>query len=257
MKKAMKLISNPVVFVVLNLIVYALYGILVGLSLFPSVLIVVAFAHIPVVTSFAHYALIALGLGLGVFVFLITGLLVFGLAERLLTLGFKPGTYSTDSIVFMRWIINAGVHTLCLNMILPFLCGSSFIKVYFKIIGCKFGRDVFFNSPGLHDAYLLEMGDNVVIGGKADVNCHIFEGNRLILDKVKIGSDVLIGAYSYIMPGVTIEDKCDVGAGSIIRKNRVIEAGSVTTPLPALPLRQTVTLMRIAKSGIKQNKVRR
>ncbi|MCL1853692.1 MAG: hypothetical protein FWF88_11795 [Peptococcaceae bacterium] len=141
MKKAMQLIRNPIVFVLLNLIVYAFYGVLTGISLFPAVLTVAAFALIPATYNVVHYALLALGLGLSVFVFLLAGLFVFGLTERLLTLGFKPGTYTVNSAVFARWLIYAGVHSLCLHMILPFVCGSDFIKVYFRIAGCKFGRN--------------------------------------------------------------------------------------------------------------------
>ena len=76
--------------------------------------------------------------------------------------------------------------------------------MFYILLGAKIGKNVFINTPKLSDAYLLELGDNVVIGGDSAITCHIFEGNSLILGKIKIGSNSLIGAESYIMPGVTI-----------------------------------------------------
>jgi len=241
------LMSNKTIFLLLNFILYVFYGVLVGVCLIPSALLVIsAYYHAPELTIIKA-CVAAIALGIGIFLFFITGLIVFGITERLLTLGFKPGKYSKDSPVFVRWIVYSGVHTIALSLILPFVLGSGFSQIYYKLIGCKFGKDVFINSVGLHDAYLLELGDNVVIGGKSDITCHTFEGDSLTLGKVKIGNNVLIGANCYIMPGVTIGDNCDIGANSVIRKNKEIKGNSIIMPIPGLPAKQAAKLLNITK----------
>ena len=103
------------------------------------------------------------------------------------------------------------------------MAGSTFSKMFYRILGAKIGKNTFINTKGLHDAYLLEIGDNVVIGGETNISCHIFEGNELILGKIKIGSNTLIGTNCYIMPDVTIGERCSIGLYSYIRKKRKIE----------------------------------
>lgn len=63
------------------------------------------------------------------------------------------------------------------------MSGTPFAKLFYKMLGCKIGKNVFINTKGLHDSYLLEIEDNVVIGGDSNINCHIFEGRELILRK--------------------------------------------------------------------------
>lgn len=50
-------------------------------------------------------------------------------------------------------------------------------------------------------------------------------------DPISIGSDVWIGAGAMILPGVTIGDKCVIGAGSVVRED--VAGGTVVAGNPA------------------------
>lgn len=247
MGKAIKaLASNPVSFLIMNFILYIFYGVLIGFSLLPSAFLVkYGFNYID--ESFGML-IVCMFAGMSVFLFLIMGLFVFGLTERFLSLGLKPGKYPIDSAKFVRWIVYGGVHTLSINLILPFVMGSGFSKIYYRIIGCRFGEDVFINTVGLHDAYLLEIGNNVVIGGKSDITCHTFENGYLSLKKVTIGNNVLIGANVYIMPGVNIGNNCDIGANSLIRKDKQVPDRSLIMQMPGLPARELAAQLNAPKA---------
>jgi len=54
----------------------------------------------------------------------------------------------------------------------------------------------------LNDAYLLEIGDNSIVGGKSTLSCHIFEKGRLILKRITIGKNCMVGACTYVHPGL-------------------------------------------------------
>lgn len=129
-------------------------------------------------------------------------------------------------------------------MVLPYVSGTVWNKLFYKILGAKIGKNVFINSPKLSDAYLLELGDNVVIGGDASINCHIFEGNSLILGKVKIGSNTLISAETYIMPGATIGNHCNIGLKAIIRKNKNIPDNSMILSFPGTPAKKVAEILK-------------
>ncbi|MBP3285107.1 MAG: hypothetical protein J6M02_06365 [Clostridia bacterium] len=245
MKKIIQfLVANPVIFAIGSLVAYIFYGIVLGISLVPSgYLLYQAYRYLDF-SQVPQFLLFFLCIGVSVYLFFITALLVFGLVERVLVIGFKPGRYSTKSFTFVRWLLYSGLHTFLLHFVLPYTTGTCWSKIFYRILGCKIGKNVFINTNGLHDAYLLELGDNVVIGGNTDISCHIFEGNELILGKIRIGSDTLIGTGCYIMPGAEIGNHCNIGIYSYVRKKKKIEDNSMIIAIPGLPAKQVVEIMK-------------
>ncbi len=245
MKKFLySLITNPIIFSIGMIIVYTFYGLVIGASLAPSLFIVYKTFHLLDFSVWYHFIMMGITIGICLYLFFIIALFIFGIVEKILVIGFKPGKYPTASFTFIRWLIYSGLHILLLNTVMPFMAGSDFAKIFYRILGAKIGKNVFINTRGLHDAYLLEIGDNVVIGGETDISCHIFEGNHLILGKIKIGDNTLIGTHCYIMPDVTIGNKCNIGLYSYIRKKRNIEDGSMIMAVPGMSARKVAELIK-------------
>ena len=90
---------------------------------------------------------------------------------------------------------------------------------------------------------MLEIEDNVVIGGDANISCHIFEGRYLILNKIKIGANTLISAEAYLMPGVEVGKNCNIGLKAYVRKNRKIEDGSIIMAVPGVPSKKVAEII--------------
>jgi acetyltransferase-like isoleucine patch superfamily enzyme len=149
----------------------------------------------------------------------------------------KAGRYPMVSFTMLRWLIYSGVYHLAGKTILDYLPLSFLIIIFFRIVGAKIGKNAALNTWFLNDAYLLEIGDNVVIGGKSDISCHTFEKGTLLLQHVKIGDNTLIGQQCYISPGVTIGKNCVIGQYSFIRKNKQIPDRTVIAALGGLPIR--------------------
>jgi len=132
-----------------------------------------------------------------------------------------------------------------------------FYKLYFKQIGkkCRFGHKCYFevpeniqmgnNSSFNKDCWVsggggLNIGNNVLIGPKVIIhsaNHNYCKMDQLIINQghtfkhVNIGNDVWIGAGVIVLPGVTIENGCVIGAGSVVTKN--IPSYSVAVGNPA------------------------
>jgi acetyltransferase-like isoleucine patch superfamily enzyme len=109
------------------------------------------------------------------------------------------------------------------------------VKVFFlRLIGCKIGKNVVLaGEEMIFDPYVTEIGDNTTIGTRAMILGHIGEQGVLHVRKTHIGSMVLIGTDSIIMPGVTIEDNVVVGAKSLVLKGQVLKAGKAYAGTPA------------------------
>ena len=111
------------------------------------------------------------------------------------------------------------------------------LKSFFlSLIGCKIGKNVFLaGEEWISDPCVIEIGDNTMIGVRALITGHLAE-DKLIIKKIKIGKNCLIGGDSFIMPGVTIEDNVVVGAKSLITKNKRLEKGKIYAGVPAKEL---------------------
>ncbi len=238
------LMNNPLTSMLISLLTYVFYGAVIGISMFPSIYLVYRFVDYIEFDSIKSIILLSVVVGISIYLFFIFALLVFAIVERILVIGFKPGRYPSTSPLFARWLLYSGLHVILLNLVLPYVSGTVFAKIFYRILGAKIGKNVFINTVGLHDSYLLEIDDNVVIGGDANISCHIFEGNHLILGNVKIGSNTLISAESYIMPGVTIGKNCNIGLKSYIRKNRNIEDGSMIMSVPGIPCKKVAEIIK-------------
>ncbi|MEI6385254.1 MAG: DapH/DapD/GlmU-related protein [Spirochaetota bacterium] len=239
--------------ILITLVIYSVYATVLGLSLAPSVALVYwavgglfpAGAADGAVGAGA-IVLFALCLGAAVYLYFIAGILVQGSIFRLLSLGVGPGRYPLASVTTLRWLIYSGIYTITSTTILPLIPVSFFSNLYFRIIGCRFGKRVYLNSYMLLDPYLIEIGDDVTIGGQTDLSAHSFEGNTLILDRIRIGSGTLIGAHCYISPGVTIGRSCVIGLGSFLRRGTAVPDGAVYTSLAALPVKRMAALEKRA-----------
>jgi acetyltransferase-like isoleucine patch superfamily enzyme len=112
--------------------------------------------------------------------------------------------------------------------------------------GVKIGKNVSVIVPGtILDPELVEIGYNTIIGGDTIISGHAAEFtdeffssdpthcvNRIALKRVKIGKNCLIGARSFIWPGVVIEDNVTVGSGAIVLEETYLPTNSTWVCVP-------------------------
>lgn len=99
---------------------------------------------------------------------------------------------------------------------------SFFANGYYRLAGCKIGKNVNLNTITLNDPSLVEIGDNVVIGGGATLNGHLVERNRIVLEKITIGHSALVGGGSMVGPGSRIGNQSVLASRAVLPKRKVI-----------------------------------
>jgi len=238
-----RLLRNPVSFEITSIFVYAFYCIVFAIASIPSIYLVYR-GTILLDDRFLMLIVFTVICFLAFYLFLVSSSIFVGFVERLLTLGFKPGAYPPGSPVFFRWLIYSGLHLWLVNLVLPFLRGNNWIKIYLRVAGAKVGKETFINTKEIYDSYLVEIGDRVLIGGEAFLNCHLFEHGHLNLDKIIIGDDSTIGAKAYLTPGTRIGKNSAVGMNTYLRRNTEVEDGETVMTPPGMSVRQIVKLMR-------------
>ncbi|MBQ0046825.1 MAG: acyltransferase [Prevotellaceae bacterium] len=104
--------------------------------------------------------------------------------------------------------------------------------------GMKVGKDLSIQDGVIVDVshcWLIEIGDRVTLAPRVYLLAHDASTKRelgyTVLGRVKIGSDVFIGARTIVLPGVTIGDHVIIGAGSVVAHD--IPSNSVAVGSPA------------------------
>jgi acetyltransferase-like isoleucine patch superfamily enzyme len=127
---------------------------------------------------------------------------------------------------------------------------------YFRGLGVRIGEGTrFFGADAFmfgSEPYLVQVGRGCFITNGVKFITHdgaalLFRDRYPDLDLVapiRIGNGVFIGSSAIIMPGVTIGDRCIVGAGSIV--TRSVEEGSVIAGVPAKRLKSTEEYLEAA-----------
>ena len=241
----------------LTLIAYAFYACVVGLGLAPSVLVVtisfmrfiapaIAEARVPETGAIVLFSMCIAG---SFFLFFFFGLLLMGILMRILSFGVKTGRHRAASLTTLFWMLESGIFTYVWRMILPFVPMTFVSQMFYRLAGCRIGKNVWINTLQLNDPSLVTIGDNTVIGGDAVIAPHVFENGRLILERVRIGRDCLIGAEAYISPGVTIGDGSVIGLRAYIRKGTRVPPGSRLISPSGLPPYRVYELERGTRGG--------
>ncbi len=104
--------------------------------------------------------------------------------------------------------------------------------VLFRALGAKIGKNSFLAGP-LLDPPLVSIGNNSIVGHLAVIYCHAIEGQSLSMDRVKIGSNVTLGAFAIVMGGVEIGDNSIVASGAVVSKGTKIPSGQIWGGVPA------------------------
>ncbi len=151
--------------------------------------------------------------------------LLFFLFFRSLYSPVPDGKYSKKSYEYHRLGVRHAYYRVYTDLLRPINFVKSFSALY-KLFGAKIGEEVYVGSIILNPER-LEIGDNCFLGNNATLTGHIFEGDYVILKKIKIGNSVTIGTNSTIFPGVEIGDNAVIGAMAIIPFGKKIPKNSV------------------------------
>jgi acetyltransferase-like isoleucine patch superfamily enzyme len=210
-------------------------GVLViGLAMLPgSLLIYYAWTHTLVYSIILRLWLVCVSVAVAYFIYGFSLIFILGVLRIVFRLNLKEGEYRIASLGIYRWIFINGLYMIASITFMDFILLSSFAVLFFRLMGAKVGKNVQINSKKCFDLSLIEIGDNTVIGGYATVMCHSFERNRLILRKVKIGKNVVIGLNSVVLSGAEIGDGAFITAGGVLGKNKQVEPYSVYAGVPA------------------------
>ncbi len=121
--------------------------------------------------------------------------------------------------------------------------------------GAQIGRSTIIGNGRLFNPERTIIGDNCFFGYDAILSGHVYEGDQLYLQTVRLGNNVTVGANAVILPGANIGDNVLIGANTVVPKDKVIPPNTIWVRGKALPRSMVQDLtIRDSKSMINGSK---
>lgn len=189
---------------------------------------------------FSHIFIFSISIAFTYLILVFSMMISSAIFIRLLRVRYEEGEYETTihNKTSFKFVLSYALYFPTYKVI-GFLNMPPIKSLFLKMIGCKIGKNVVLSADEwIFDPYVTEIGDNTTIGARSMILGHIGEG-RLIVKKIKIGKNCLIGGDSFIMPGAIIEDNVVLGAKSLVLKNQILKNGKKYAGIPAQEIKTT------------------
>ena len=160
----------------------------------------------------------------GFFLFGVTLIFLAVTTKNLFNFRVIPGLHTIHSMECFRWMGYNAMILVVNSAFLDVFRLSPFQTLFYQLMGAKVGKGLNVNTSGLADLSLLDIGDNVLIGGGVALICHASERGFIRLAPTKIGNNVSVGLGSVIMPD------CEIGDGAVITPCSLLPKGTRIPP---------------------------
>ena len=211
---------------VVALIPLYIIGILaMGISALPGVIF---FNYVMDITGslpiLLHHLSVGCGLVVSYFLYGLTLIFVIPLFNFLMPFRLKPfrgGYYSLETV---PWYFHNAFTYIVRYTFLEFVTPTPINMLFYRMMGMKIGKNAHINTTNISDPCIIEIGDNVTIGGSVYIIGHYASKGFLIVERVKIHDRVTIGLKATIMGDV------EIGEGAMIGPHEVILPKSRVAP---------------------------
>lgn len=194
-----------------------LYIVCMGVSLTPGIML---YNTISTATAESHTIIKSFSLGLsfatGFFLYGFSLIFVVPLVNKLLPLKVRPQRSSWFSLSVIPWYYHNALTYLVRYTFLDFITPTPLNKLFYQMMGMKVGKGTMINTSNISDPCLIEIGDNVTIGGSCTLVAHYGMKGILIIDKLVIEDNAVIGLRASLFGDVVI------GRGGVVKPHEVI-----------------------------------
>ncbi len=209
-----------------------------GLSLFPMIyFFYVVWKFMSIYPVWLKILVFSFSIPFGYFLFGTALIFLCVLTKNIMRFKIAPGLYHIHSRECLNWLGYSTMILIANNAFLDIFRLSPYQTLFYRLMGAKVGERANINTAGLADLSMLEIGDDVLIGGGVALICHASERGFIRLAPTKIGNGVSIGIGSVIMPGVEIGDGASIAPCSLVPKGTKIPARGVWGGNPVIDLR--------------------
>jgi acetyltransferase-like isoleucine patch superfamily enzyme len=118
-----------------------------------------------------------------------------------------------------RWAVHAGIFNFVrvLGLLRLIHANPLLRRLFYRFSGAKIHPSVVFSLDSyVFDPFLVEIGEGSKLGEFVHLSGHYSDKKHFVIQKTRIGKNVIIGGGSRIIPGVTVADDTFIRARSLV-----------------------------------------
>ena len=154
--------------------------------------------------------------------------------KKILIGRYKPSNKPLWSMFVWK---NELVNSLCESLVYPSLVGMTmgtpFAAWFFRLMGVKVGKNVYFETTEITEFDLVTIGDNTSLNHRCTIQTHLFEDRVMKMSDLKIGNHCNLGSMSVVLYDSVMENNSSISALSLVMKGEVIQQGTKWVGSPA------------------------
>jgi len=219
-----------------TIVLYTIAACALGLALVPSILLIQR--AVPLLSGAGWWRLPAFGVVAGAAIFLwgFSLLVVVPVFNLVLPTRIHPFRGGYFTIAALPWYLHNGLFYLVRFTFLPFVTLTPAGVLFLRAMGMRMGRRPRITTENLSDVSLITLGDDVTIGGSAQIFCHYGGAGNLVLAPVVIGTGATIGEKATVMGDVQVGEGATILAHSVLLPGTRVPAGERWGGVPARPI---------------------
>jgi hypothetical protein len=203
-------------FIIFSLVISVCF-LIIGIGLIPSTYLFTSI--IEIVKEYPLYfkiPVLAISLAISYLLYGYTIIFLVPAINWILRIKLKPFKCIVYSLEALPWFIHNALTYIVRYTFLELFTPSPFSHLFFRMMGMKIGKNSIVNTTRISDPSMIEIGDNVTLGGSTDLVPHYSQKGILILGKIQIENGANIGLRSMIFGNSVIEKNASVKPGEII-----------------------------------------
>lgn len=119
------------------------------------------------------------------------------------------------------------------------ILGTPFICILLRCMGARIGKKVYIGTPGFAEFDLISIGNNACINAETIIDTHLFEDRIFKLSTIDIHDDCNVGTGSLILYDTVMEKNSTLGSLSLLMKGEQLPTNTSWQGAPAQSMRSS------------------
>ena len=137
--------------------------------------------------------------------------------------------------VWRTELVTSTYENLAVSLLLTPLCGTPYLNIYLRLMGCRIGRRAFIDTTDITEFDLVSVGEDAALNEGAGLQTHLFEDRVMKVSTVEIGDRAVVGSSAVVLYDAVIEADAQLGDLSVLMKGERLPRSTSWEGSPAQP----------------------
>jgi len=132
---------------------------------------------------------------------------------------------------------NEFINSLCENLAFPLLLqmiqGTPFLPAFFRLLGCRIGKNVFMETTEITEFDLVYIDDNASLNYGCTIQTHLFEDRVMKMSNLYIGKNATVGPMSVVLYDSSMKNGAVLDGLSLLMKGETLPSSTAWFGIPA------------------------